>query len=77
MTKRHEDRPRMAMNLRAMPVDLHAHFKAYCKRFGYTMEMATQILIQQAVAGNDRLVGYPWRKLKQNRPNQETGPGND
>jgi len=38
------------LNIRNVPVDTKAQFKAYCARRGYTMEAAVGALLRKAVA---------------------------
>jgi putative hemolysin len=45
------------MHARKVPVDVKAHFKAYCARRGYTLDAAVRELMIKAATENLRLPG--------------------
>lgn len=47
--------PVTTLHIRQLPAAVHATFKAYCARRGYTMQAAAAELLRQAVADNTRL----------------------
>jgi plasmid stability protein len=47
--------PVTTLHIRQLPAAVHATFKAYCARRGYTMQAAAAELLRQAATDNTRL----------------------